>query len=68
MLENPEVTVLFEDAEEEGVVDVLEIELVAAALDLDDDEVATLRGELESRGVADRRHRRHSRSRHDHRS
>jgi len=51
MLENPEVTVLFEDAEEEGVVDVLELESVAAALDLDDDEVATLRGEFESRGV-----------------
>jgi RNA polymerase primary sigma factor len=51
MLENPEVTVLFEDAEEEGVVDVLELESLAAALDLDDDEVATLRGELESRGV-----------------
>ena len=51
MLENPEVTVLFEAAEEEGVVDVLEIESLAAALDLDDDEVATLRGELESRGV-----------------
>jgi RNA polymerase primary sigma factor len=51
MLENPEITVLFENAEEEGVLDVLEIESLAAALDLDDDEVATLRGELESRGV-----------------
>ena len=32
-------------------MDVVALESVAAALDLDDDEVATLRGELESRGV-----------------
>ena len=51
MLESNEVTALLEDAEEEGVVDVTALESVAVALDLDDDEVATLRGELEARGV-----------------
>ena len=51
MLENHEVTTFIDDAEDEGVVDVLALESLASELLLDDEELATLRGELASRGV-----------------
>jgi len=51
MLENQEVAAFIEDVEEEGVVDVLALESLAAELDLDDEELATFRAELLSRGV-----------------
>jgi RNA polymerase primary sigma factor len=43
--------VLVEDAESEGVADARALESIATELELDDDELATLRSELESRGV-----------------
>jgi RNA polymerase primary sigma factor len=51
MLENTQLTTFLDDAEDGGVVDPLALELVAAELDLDDDELAELRRELETRGV-----------------
>ncbi len=51
MLDNDEVSVFLEAAEDEGVVEPAALESIAAILDLDDDELATLRGELESRGI-----------------
>jgi RNA polymerase primary sigma factor len=51
MLENRDLTTFLEDAEDDGVVDALALDSLAAELDLDDDELAKLRGELEARGV-----------------
>jgi RNA polymerase primary sigma factor len=51
MLENRDLTAFLEDAEDDGVVDALALDSLAAELDLDDDELARLRGELEARGV-----------------
>jgi RNA polymerase primary sigma factor len=48
---NDELTAFVDHADENGVVDVVELDSVAAELDLDDDELAALRRELESRGV-----------------
>jgi RNA polymerase primary sigma factor len=46
-----ELTAFFEDAEEHGVVDVAVLDSLAAQLDLDDDELSALHGELETRGI-----------------
>ena len=51
MFENRDLTAFLEDAEDDGVVDALALDSLAAELDLDDDELARLRGELEARGV-----------------
>ena len=51
MLDNQEVVTFIEDIEDEGIVDQPALEALAAELDLDDEEVATLRAELSSRGV-----------------
>jgi RNA polymerase primary sigma factor len=51
MFENRDLTAFLEDAEDDGVVDALALDSLAAELDLDDDELAKLRGELEARGV-----------------
>jgi RNA polymerase primary sigma factor len=48
---NDALTAFVEDAEEHGVVDVVALDSVAAELDLDDEELAALRSELETRGV-----------------
>jgi RNA polymerase primary sigma factor len=48
---NDEVTAFLEDAEEQGVVDAVALDSVAAEFDLDDDEFDVLRSELETRGV-----------------
>jgi RNA polymerase primary sigma factor len=48
---NDELTALVEDAEEQGVVDAVVLDSVATELDLDENELAGLRGELEARGV-----------------
>jgi len=49
--ENRDLTNFLEDAEDRGALDVLALEAFAAELDLDDDELARLRSELEARGV-----------------
>jgi RNA polymerase primary sigma factor len=46
-----ELTALIEDAEIDGVLDAHALEAAAIEHDLDDDELAALRGELEARGV-----------------
>ena len=51
MLEARELTALIEGAEDEGVVDAHALEAVALELELDDEELAAVRAELESRGV-----------------
>jgi len=51
VIANHELTAFLEDAEEQGVVDVSMLDSVAAELELDDDEVAELRGEIEARGI-----------------
>jgi RNA polymerase primary sigma factor len=51
MLEARELTALIEGAEDEGVVDAHALEAVALELELDDDELAAVRAELEARGV-----------------
>ncbi len=51
IFENHEVTAFLDEVETEGVVDVLALESLAAELELDDEELATLRSELEARGV-----------------
>ncbi len=51
MLDNQEVVTFIDDVEDEGVVDQPALEALAAELDLDDEELATLRAELLSRGV-----------------
>src|SRR6516165_8633796 len=50
-LENHELTAFFEDAEERGEVDVDAVDAIALELDLDDEELASVRSELETRGV-----------------
>ncbi|HXF98361.1 MAG TPA: sigma-70 family RNA polymerase sigma factor [Gaiellaceae bacterium] len=52
MLEHQDVAAFLADAEEEGVVDRAAVEAIAAALELDEEELATLRRELEVRGVS----------------
>jgi RNA polymerase primary sigma factor len=51
ILDRQELTTFIEDAETDGVVDARALEAAAVDLDLDDDELALLRGELESRGI-----------------
>jgi RNA polymerase primary sigma factor len=51
ILENHEVVEFLADAEDEGVVDATALDSFASALDLDEDEIAALSDELESRGV-----------------
>ncbi|HEU0247958.1 MAG TPA: sigma-70 family RNA polymerase sigma factor [Gaiellaceae bacterium] len=51
MIENRSVTALIEDAADDGFVDVLALAAAAAELDLDGEELAMLRSELEARGV-----------------
>jgi RNA polymerase primary sigma factor len=51
ILDRQELSRLIEDAESEGVVDSHALEAAALELELDDDELALLRGELESRGI-----------------
>jgi RNA polymerase primary sigma factor len=51
MLEHRELTAVIEAAEDEGVVDAHALEAVALELELDDEELAALRAELEARGV-----------------
>jgi RNA polymerase primary sigma factor len=46
-----ELTSLIEDVDSDGLIDARELEMRASELDLDDDELALLRSELESRGV-----------------
>jgi RNA polymerase primary sigma factor len=50
-LQDHDVTIFLETAENDGTVDVVAIEELATELDLGDDEVAAVRTELESRGV-----------------
>jgi RNA polymerase primary sigma factor len=50
-LENHELTAFFEDAEERGEVDVDAVDAIVLELDLDDEELASVRSELETRGV-----------------
>ena len=51
MFMNDQVTAFLEDAEEQGVVDDAALEAMAAELELDEDELAALRHELEARDV-----------------
>jgi RNA polymerase primary sigma factor len=51
MTEKHEIARFIEGAENEGVVDERALASVEAELELDDEEVAVLRGELEARGV-----------------
>jgi RNA polymerase primary sigma factor len=46
-----ELRTFIDEVEEDGVIDATELEAKAIELELDDDELALLRGELESRGV-----------------
>jgi hypothetical protein len=46
-----ELKSFIDDVEEDGVIDATELETKAVELELDDDELALLRAELESRGV-----------------
>jgi RNA polymerase primary sigma factor len=50
-LQDQYLTAFLENAENDGTVDVVAIEELAAELDLGDDEVAVVRAELETRGV-----------------
>ena len=50
-IENQQVASFVEDAESDGVVDELALGAFAVELDLDDEELAALRSELEARGV-----------------
>ena len=45
------MTAFLEDAEEQGAVDAVALDVMAAELDLDDDDFEALRAELETRGV-----------------
>ena len=51
IFDTKELTSFIEDVDSDGLIDVRELELRASELDLDDDELALLRSELESRGV-----------------
>ena len=51
IFEEHELTSFLEDAEDHGVVDARALDSLAAELGLDEDELASLRGELEARGV-----------------
>jgi RNA polymerase primary sigma factor len=51
IIDTKELTSFLEDAENDGELDAVELEAKATELDLDDDELALLRTELESRGV-----------------
>jgi RNA polymerase primary sigma factor len=51
MLEHRELTALIEGAEDEGVLDARALEAVALELELDEEELAAVRAELEARGV-----------------
>jgi RNA polymerase primary sigma factor len=51
IIDTNELTSFIEDAENDGELDAVELEAKATELDLDDDELALLRTELESRGV-----------------
>src|SRR4249919_345004 len=51
MIENQSVASFLEDAERDGVADEVALSALAAELDLDDEELAALRSELEARGV-----------------
>jgi RNA polymerase primary sigma factor len=51
IIDTKELTRFIEDAESDGELDALELEALAVELELDDDELALLRAELESRGV-----------------
>jgi RNA polymerase primary sigma factor len=51
IIDTNELTSFIEDAENDGELDAVELEAKAVELDLDDDELALLRSELESRGV-----------------
>jgi RNA polymerase primary sigma factor len=51
MLDNRELTALMEGAEDEGVLDARALEAVALELELDEEELAAVRAELEARGV-----------------
>jgi RNA polymerase primary sigma factor len=50
-VQDHDLTTFLENAENEGIVDVVTIEELAAELDLGDDELALVRAELEARGV-----------------
>jgi RNA polymerase primary sigma factor len=50
-LQDHDITVFLETAENDGTVDVVAIEELATELDLGDDELALVRTELEARGV-----------------
>ena len=50
-IENQQVASFVEEAESDGVVDELALGAFAVELDLDDEELAALRSELEARGV-----------------
>src|SRR5687768_16111471 len=51
MLEDRDLTTFLEDAENDGVVDTHTLDALATELDLDEDELALLRAELEAREV-----------------
>ena len=51
MLDSTELTALIEGAEDEGVVESHVLDSLALEHDLDDEELASLRGELAARGV-----------------
>jgi RNA polymerase primary sigma factor len=51
LIDNPEIVSFVIELEERGHVDALELEALAIALDLEDDEVVALRAELEERNV-----------------
>ena len=51
MFESQEVTAFLEGAEDEGVVDAAAVDSIAGVLELDDEELAALRRELDVRGV-----------------
>jgi RNA polymerase primary sigma factor len=51
IFDTKELTSFIEDVDSDGLIDAREFELRASELDLDDDELALLRSELESRGV-----------------
>jgi RNA polymerase primary sigma factor len=51
IFDTKELTSFIEDVDGDGLIDARELEMRASELDLDDDELALLRSELESRGV-----------------
>jgi len=51
VFESQEVTAFLEGAEDEGVVDAAAVDSIAGVLELDDEELAALRRELDVRGV-----------------